>query len=58
MAPGCAGVGVTDTLKVRAALDPHELLAVTETVPPIEPALAVMEFVVELPVHPEGSVHV
>jgi len=58
MVPGCAGTVVTDMLKVRAVPAPHELLAVTEIVPPVAPATAVIDVEVELPVQPEGRVHV
>ena len=34
---------------------PHELVAVTETVPPLTPVVAVIEVPVELPLHPEGN---
>jgi hypothetical protein len=37
--------------------DPQELFAVTEIVPPVEPDVAFIELLVELPDHPEGSVH-
>jgi hypothetical protein len=39
-------------------LDPQVLLAVTEIVPPLEPGIAVIDVDVELPLHPDGSVHV
>ena len=58
MEPGWAGGAVTDTLNVRALLVPHELLAVTEIVPPLAPGVVVIEVEVELPVHPDGKVHV
>jgi len=58
MAPGCAGTVVTDMLKVRAVPAPHELLAVTEIVPPAAPATAVIDIEVELPVHPDGKAQV
>jgi hypothetical protein len=56
--PGWTGVGVTATLSVLAVLVPHELLAVTEIVPPVAPAVAVIDVDVELPLHPDGKVHV
>ena len=56
--PGWAGTVVTDTLKVREMPAPHELLAVTEIVPPVAPATAVIDVEVELPVQPVGKVHV
>ena len=39
-------------------LVPHELFAVTEIVPPVAPAVEVIDVEVELPVHPDGKVHV
>ena len=56
--PGWDGVVAIATLNVLAVPDPHELLAVTETVPPDALAVAVMDVEVELPVQPEGIVHV
>jgi hypothetical protein len=56
--PGWAGVAATVTLNVLAPPEPHELLAMTEIVPPVGPAVAVMDVEVELPLHPEGNVHV
>jgi len=58
MVPGCAGVDETVTLRLLAVPEPHELLAVTEIVPPVELAAAVIEVEVELPVQPDGNVHV
>jgi len=58
MAPGWAGVAATVTANVLAELVPHVLDAVTEMVPPVEPATAVIEVEDELPVHPDGNVHV
>lgn len=56
MEPGCAGTVATVTLKVLAALVPQVLDAVTEILPPVVPAVAVIEVEVELPVHPAGKV--
>lgn len=56
--PGCAGTAVTDTLSVLAVLVPQELPAVTETVPLVALAVDVMEVEVEVPVQPDGNVHV
>ncbi len=56
--PGCAGVVDTVTISVLAGPAPHELSAVTEMVPPDEPAVALIDAVVELPLHPEGKVQV
>jgi len=58
MEPGWSGVEDADTVNVRALLVPHELLAVTEIVPPLAPGVVVIEVEVELPVHPDGKVHV
>ena len=58
MLPGCAGVVVTVTLRFDAEEVPHALVAVTEMVPPVAPAVVLMLFVVLLPVHPPGSVQV
>jgi hypothetical protein len=57
MAPGCAGDAVTVTAKDLAEPEPHELFAATDIFP-LEPAVAVMDVVVELPLHPAGKVHV
>jgi hypothetical protein len=59
--PGAAGVAaLTVTGKVLAVLVPHEFVAVTDMLPETAfPAVAtVMEFVVEVPVQPDGKVHV
>jgi hypothetical protein len=56
--PGVAGTGVMTTVTVRGELDPQVLFAVTDNDPPADPAVTVMLLVDELPVHPEGSVHV
>jgi hypothetical protein len=37
---------------------PQELFAVTDIVPPLAPAVAVIEVVVDDPLHPEGNVQV
>ena len=55
---GSAGIVALDTFNVLALLEPQVLSAVTDMVPPEDPAVAVMEVVVELPVHPEGKLHV
>ena len=57
IAPGVAGVVITDTLNVPGLLEPHELFAVTEIVP-LAPAVAVIDVEVELPVQPDGNVQV
>ena len=53
---GACGVGGTDKLNVREALVPHVLVAVTEIVPPVAPAVVIIDVEVELPVHPDGNV--
>ena len=58
MAPGWAGTVVTDVVKVLAVLVPQALPAVTDIVPPVAPAVAVMEVEVEVPDHPAGRLHV
>jgi len=47
-----------DTLNVLAVPEPHELLAITEIVPPVEPAVAEMDVEVELPLQPDGKFQV
>ena len=49
---------LTVTLKVLAIPEPHELFAVTETLPLLAPTVAVIDVVVEVPLHPDGNVHV
>jgi hypothetical protein len=58
--PGVPGAGAEIlTAKVWAEELPQELPAVTETVPPVEPAVAMKVLVVlEFPVQPPGSDHV
>jgi hypothetical protein len=58
MAPGLAGAVIIETIKLCAADAPQESFAVTLIVPPVEPAVALIEFVVDVPVHPPGSVQV
>ena len=48
---------ITLTLVVCAAEEPQPFSAVTEMFPPVKLEFAVIEFVVEVPVHVEGSVH-
>ncbi len=38
-------------------LGPHSFTALTLMVPPLEPVFTLIEFVEELPLHPEGSCH-
>jgi hypothetical protein len=56
--PGWLGMLLTVMASVCAVDDPHVLLAVTETLPLIALAVAVMEAVVEVPVQPPGNVQV
>ena len=58
IAPGWEGIAVTDTLNVLDVEVPQELFAVTDIVPPLAPAVAVIEVVVDDPLHPEGNVQV
>lgn len=58
MSPGCPGITVDETFTKLAVLEPHKLFAVTEIVPPVAPGVAVIEVEVELPVQPDGNVHV
>ena len=48
----------TTTERLLGLLDPHELIAITEIVPPPEPTVTEIDSVVELPLQPEGNVHV
>jgi hypothetical protein len=52
------GVGVAVTAKFWDALAPQPLLAMTVIFPPEVPAVAVMLFVVLVPIHPVGKAHV
>jgi hypothetical protein len=56
--PGVAGVELTVTANVCAALVPHVLSAVTVIFPLVVFAVVVIEFVVEVPLQPNGDVHV
>ena len=56
--PGVAGAVFTVIACEEAAEDPQVLFAVTLTFPPAKPAVAVIEFVVDVPVQPPGNVHV
>jgi hypothetical protein len=47
---------ITDSICVVE--DPQTLLAVTETFPLVVFVVILIELVAELPVHPEGNVHV
>jgi hypothetical protein len=48
----------TVAARVLAVPDPQPLLAITEIFPLLAPTVAVMEFVVEVPLQPEGRVQV
>ena len=39
-------------------LEKHEFIAVAEIFPPVAPTVAVIELLVDEPVHPEGNVHI
>lgn len=58
IAPGIAGAAPMPTDKVLGGEELQELFAVTEMVPPPEPALVVIVFVVEDPAQPSGNVQV
>ena len=55
---GCAGVEDGVTANARAMDVPQVFVPVTEIFPFPEPTVTVMLFVVDVPVHPVGSVHV
>lgn len=55
---GLAGVAFTVTAEIRADDCPHTLLAVTAMLPLLELAVAIIEVVVDVPVHPLGNVQV
>jgi len=56
--PGWSGSAVAETLRILELLEPHELLALTEMVPPDAPAVALIKVEVELPLHPDGKLQV
>jgi hypothetical protein len=56
MDPGVGGAASTNTVRLAAGETPQAFEAVTLTSPPIDPAAAVMEVVLEVPVQPPGSV--
>jgi hypothetical protein len=51
-------MGHTATICDRLLLEPHELLALTEMVPPDDPTVVLIVVEVELPLHPAGRVQV
>ena len=55
--PGWAGTSFTVIARLCAAELPHPLSAVTEIAPEL-PAVTEMEFVVLVPLHPEGKLQV
>jgi hypothetical protein len=58
MDDGVAGTVITVAVNVCAVELPQELFAVTEIVPPPAPAVALIEFVVDVPLQPPGNVQV
>lgn len=58
MVPGVAGMLLTVTASVLTPEDPQALFAVTVTFPLVELAVALIDVVVEVPVHPPGNTQV
>ena len=58
MEPGWAGRELTATAKVCGVEFPQALLAKTEMVPPVAPAVTVILLLVLVPVQVPGKVHV
>ena len=58
MGSGWSTIGVIEIVWFREIPEPHELFAVTEIVPPLAPAVAVIDSELEVPLHPDGNVHV
>ena len=58
IAADCAGIELDVTARVCAVLLPQALSAVTIMFPLPVPVVALMLLVVDVPVHPEGIVHV
>jgi hypothetical protein len=56
MVPGWAGPLLIEIDNVAPVLVPQALVAVTEIVPPFDPAVAEMELDVEEPLQPDGNV--
>ncbi len=55
IAPGVEGPPPAVTAKICADEEQSALFAVTEMLPGIKLAVALSEFVVDVPVHPEGN---
>ena len=53
-----AGFALVVTTREVGSLEPQEFFAETEIIPPVDPALEVIEVVVEFPFHPEGIDHI
>ena len=59
MEAGCTGaMEVMVTAAVLTTLLPQLLFALTDREPPVDPAVSVIALVVDVPVHPDGKVHV
>ena len=58
MGPGASGAGSMYVFNVAGSLDPQELFATTDMLPPVEPGSVCMISVLELPSHPSGKVQV
>ena len=56
--PGVAGVVSIVSASAEASLAPQALEAVTLMLPPLVLAVALIEFVDDVPVHPSGNVQV
>ena len=56
--PGCGSIVDTDILIVLDVPEPQALFAKTEILPPVAPTVTDIETEVEVPLHPEGRVHV
>jgi hypothetical protein len=54
--PGVEGAVIIETGNIEAALLPQALFAITLTFPLVEPAMADIDVVEEVPVHPLGKV--
>jgi hypothetical protein len=54
--PGVVGTVTTETKRLEEVVVPHEFVAETNILPDVELAVALIEFVVEVPVQPDGKV--